>query len=178
MEIFLNTSNKGKLDEFKKLFSAYGISLKPSYTDLAEIDSDPISVIVHKVSSLNEHCLVDDTSLEVEGCKLGVNIRWFIEELDKHIGKQATWTVLLAYKQDGRVYLYEGKVIGKIVQPKGEGGFSFDRYFLPACQDLTLAQSKPDKVNARAIAVENFVNKNFIQIHKPITSWQGPWQSK
>ncbi|MFK7823532.1 MAG: non-canonical purine NTP pyrophosphatase [Oligoflexales bacterium] len=176
MDFYLNTSNKGKLAEFEKLFALHGLSLKSGTLDLPEIDADPMSVIVHKASSLDENCLVDDTSLDVEGTKIGVNIRWLLNNLQLHLGKRATWTVLLGHKKDQKVNIYKGEVHGLIVKPQGDEGFGFDPYFCPKGRSETLAQSKPHDVNARAIAVENFVTKRIYQVHKPITDWRGSWQ--
>ncbi|NRA43576.1 MAG: non-canonical purine NTP pyrophosphatase [Oligoflexales bacterium] len=176
MDVFLNTSNKGKLAEFQQLFAQFGISLQASNHDLAEIAADPISVMAHKASCLQDLCLVDDTSLEVEGAEVGINIRWLLKDLQNHLGKKATWTVLLGHKKGGKVYLYQGQIEGSIVSPQGEGGFGFDPYFQPVGSTKTLAQHKPPQLNARALAVADFVNQKVFQIHKPIENWQGEWQ--
>ena len=178
MDVCLNTSNKGKLAEFKQLFAKYGISLKSSAIDLAEIDADPIKVLVHKASSLKDECLVDDTSLEVEGADIGVNIKWLLTDLPKYLQRKATWTVFLGHKKGGLIYLYKGQIHGTIVNSQGHGGFGFDPYFMPVGHQQTLAQAKPPEVNARAEAVRNFVNQNVYQTHKPIIKWEGSWQQE
>ncbi len=72
---FLNTSNPGKLKEFERLFGQHGASLQTTYVDLEEIDADPITVAVHKASQLEEGVIIEDTSLEIEGADVGMNIR-------------------------------------------------------------------------------------------------------
>ena len=59
----LNTSNQGKRSEFQRLFAQHGLSLTTQQIDLKEIDSDPVTVVVHKASQLEEEVLVEDTSL-------------------------------------------------------------------------------------------------------------------
>ncbi|WP_068468777.1 non-canonical purine NTP pyrophosphatase [Candidatus Protochlamydia phocaeensis] len=172
----LNTSNKGKLEEFQRLFAKHGQTLHASDEDLNEIDADPIRVIAHKASQLGENILVEDTTLEIEGASIGVNIRWLLDHLPRYIGRKAQWIVLLAYRQGEKVFIYKGNLSGTIVEPKGSGGFGFDPVFLPERAEETLAQSKPDAFNARAKAVEALLKGEPWVIHPCIKTWQGPWQ--
>ncbi|MDB2613949.1 non-canonical purine NTP pyrophosphatase [Chlamydiales bacterium] len=172
----INTSNKGKLKEYQRLFSKYQMDLKISEIDLDEVDADPITVIAHKASQLEEGILVEDTSLEVDGADIGVNIRWLLDSLDQFENKKAIWTTLLGYRKGNKIYIFKGEVVGTIVYPQMDGGFGFDPYFLPEGSTKTLAAEKPDHHNARALAVENLVNKNCFQIEEAIFDWNGPWQ--
>jgi inosine/xanthosine triphosphate pyrophosphatase family protein len=174
--IVLNTSNKGKENEFRRLFALYGISLEVKHKDLHEIDADHLTVCAHKASQLEENILVEDTSLEIEEACVGVNVRWLLESLSQYIGKKAVWRTLLAYQENGLIYIFEGKVTGVIVQSKGKGGFGFDPFFLPDNSTLTLAEDKPDSVNARAKAIEAFVERRLFSIVSPLINWEGPWQ--
>lgn len=172
----LNTSNKGKLREFQEFFAKHGAELNASEVDLKEIDADPISVVVHKASQIGNEIIVEDTSLDIENADVGVNVRWLLDNLSTYSGRKAHWRVLLAYLKDGSVYVYEGKVDGTIVFPRGEGGFGFDPVFLPDGKSETLAQSKPSEVNARAKAVEALMQGKTAAILPPITKWDGNWQ--
>jgi len=164
------------LKEFRVLFEEEGIDLQVSNHDLKEIVASPIHVVIQKASQLDKNIIVEDTSLEVEGEDVGINIRWLLDNLSKFEGKKAIWTVLLAYqKEDGRVYVYQGQVKGVIVKPKGQG-FGFDPFFKPDGSHFTLAESKPNSVNARAIAVKNFAKDRFITSDYPILDWKGDWQ--
>jgi hypothetical protein len=49
--------------------------------------------------------------------------------------------------------IYEGITEGTLVHPAGDSNFGFDPIFKPNGSDKTLAQDKPDSVNARAKAV-------------------------
>lgn len=172
----LNTSNTGKFEEFKSLFAKHNNTLETTHVDLREIDADPIKVIAHKASQL-ENVLVEDTSLDIEGASVGVNIRWLLDHLGEYAGRKAEWTVLLAYAQGDQVYIYKGKVEGTIVIPKGTTGFGFDPVFLPNGATQTLAEAKPDSVNARAKAVDALLKNDLFMQHPLIKDWEGRWQN-
>lgn len=172
----INSSNKGKLREFQQYFAAYGVELHVTEIDLKEISADPVTVVVHKASQIGEEILVEDTSLDIEGEEVGINVRWLIDHVSSFVNRQATHRVLLAYLKAGFVYVYEAKVEGKIVLPKGSNGFGFDPVFLPNGAEETLAQAKPFAVNARAKVVEAFMNSSPLAVLPAITEWNGPWQ--
>lgn len=175
----LNTSNPGKLAEFQRLFAKYNHDMTNTKDDLDEVLSDPLTVIAQKASAVNQgkgQVLVEDTSLDIEGEDVGVNIRWLLSNLDKYEGKQASWTVLLAFREKDVIFVSKGEVKGKIVQKRGDEGFGFDPYFLPEGAEKTLAQDKPDTVNARALAVDAMMNHEYEAITDAIDEWDGPWQ--
>lgn len=172
----LNTSNKGKLLEFEQYFAEYGMTLTATEIDIKEIVADPLTVVVHKASQIGEEILVEDTSLDVEGAEVGINVRWLLDHLSTFVGQKASQRVLLAYLKKGLVYVYEAKVDGTIVLPRGSGGFGFDPIFLPNGSDETLAQAKPFAVNARAKVVEAFVKGPPSVVTPAMTHWNGPWQ--
>lgn len=172
----LATSNQGKINEFRNLFEKYGMKLDSVHVDLDEIHADPISVVVHKASHVDEGVFVEDTSLDVEGAEVGVNVRWMFDHLQMLNGRKACWRVLLAYRKCDHVYVYEGSVDGKIVPPSGTGGFGFDSIFLPDGYHQTLAHAKPEDVDARSHVVKAFIANKPIAVRDPITHWDGPWQ--
>lgn len=174
----LNTSNTGKYDEFKRLFAEYGYDLETTHTDLKEIDADPLTVIAHKASQLEENILVEDTSLEIVGSSVGIHVRWLMDHLSEYTGRQAHWKVLLAYRKNNKVFIYKGSISGMIVEPQGENGFGFDPIFLPEGATQTLAETKPNQFNARAKAVEALI-KNKVWMTSPlIKEWSGAWQQE
>lgn len=172
----LNTSNQGKFEEFKRLFAQHGSQLETSHFDLAEIDADPVTVITHKASQVEEEVLVEDTSLEIENATVGIHVRWLLDHLPECVGRKALWTVLLAYRKADEINIYRGVVSGIIVLPRGEAGFGFDPVFLPEGARETLAQSKPDLYNARAKAVEALFKEDVWLKRAPLRDWKGPWQ--
>ena len=172
----INTSNPGKLEEFKRLFSAYGCTLEATHVDLREIDADPITVVAHKASQMDDDILIEDTSLAIDGASIGVHIRWLLDHLNEYIGHAAKWSVLLAFRKREQIYIYKGSISGNIVSPRGSAGFGFDPVFLPDGAKHTLAEAKPDTYNARSIAVEQLIKNNTWSTHALIDHWNGPWQ--
>jgi inosine/xanthosine triphosphate pyrophosphatase family protein len=169
----LNTSNHNKFREFCE----YGLQgVHRTEIDLPEPNSDPITVVAYKASSVPPKTIIEDTSLDVEGAEIGVNVRWMLDRLDKFVGKKAVITTLLAVlEDDGKVYIYEGKLTGKIVNPSG-GGFGFDSVFLPDGSNKTLGEEKPKHISARYKAVQNFLNRRVHDIVSPIENWDGEMQ--
>lgn len=172
MKYTLNTSNPNKLREFREL----GLQgLKATRIDMPEPNSDPLTVIRYKASMAGPYVIVEDTSFDVEGVDIGVNIRWLIGTLDQHVGKRATFRVLLGVLEEGLVYVYEGVVKGKLVEPRGKG-FGFDPFFLPEKARYTLGESKPPQFNARAKAIRNFKARKPLMKLKPLKKWEGEFQ--
>jgi XTP/dITP diphosphohydrolase len=173
----LNTSNKGKLKEFESLFAKYGFQIEATQIDLKEIDSDHLSVVSHKASQLDENVLVEDTSLEIEGASVGINVRWVLDHLSDFIGRKAEWVVLLAYRKRDQIMIFRGIVHGSIVEPRNVSeGFGFDPVFLPDGTSKTLSESKPFEVNARAKAVEALIKNDIFMTKPALYDWEGPWQ--
>lgn len=166
----------GKFAEYKLLLGKYGVTLEATHNDLPEIDADPITVVTHKASQLDEYILVDDTSLEVEGAAVGVNVRWLLQNLPDFEGQRAIWTSLIAYHEKDSVLIFRGVTLGVIVKPRGISGFGFDPVFLPEGQLATLAESKPDFINARAKAVDALMEGNVYKKLPVFREWNGKWQ--
>jgi len=173
----LNTSNPGKFEEFKRLFDQHEYVLEASHFDLKEIDAEPAQVVAHKASQLGEDILVEDTSLDIEGASVGVNIRWLLDHLNEYEGRKAEWVVLLAFCRDNQIFIYKGSVSGTIVTPRGTTGFGFDAVFLPDGATRTLAECKPDAFNARAKAVKALIEGKLWMTQPVLKDWQGPWQN-
>lgn len=172
----INTSNPQKLEEYRRLFSDYNIALVETQVDLDEVDADPMTVIAHKVSQMGEYVLVDDTSLDVDGADVGVNIRWLIDSLDQYVGKEAVWRTLLAYREGDTVFIYKSEIEGTITEPRGEEGYGFGSMFIPKGSDYTLTEYVDDNHNARAKAVKALIRDERSAVLPAIYDWDGPWQ--
>lgn len=171
LSLKLNTSSRDKLKEFKRL----GLAELECYSvDLPEPNASPLEVIASKATQVGEMIIVEDTSLDIDGVDIGVNIKWLIDSLGQHIGRKAVFRVLLGVQRNGCIEVYAGEVQGIIVLPKGQG-FGFDPYFLPDGSERTLGEEKPDRFNARALAVTNFLNENPSDLLEPL-HWDGEWQ--
>lgn len=132
--------------------------------------------MVHKASHIGPNILVEDTSLDVEGANLGVNIKWQLHQLKDLKGRKAVWRVLLAFRQDDFVFVYEGKIKGEITDKAGESEFGFDPFFLPEESSKTLVEEKPEVVNARALAVDALFRGVLFALRPIMKTWSGPWQ--
>jgi hypothetical protein len=73
------------------------------------------------------------------------------------------------------VYLYQGTVIGTFISIETENGSTFD--FLPEGTDKSYREEKPERFDARALAVKAFIKQKPIAIQPVILEWQGPWQN-
>ena len=177
----LNTSNMKKFAEFERMFTRAGKTLTHTAVDLREIDADEVQVVAHKASCAGEGVIIEDTSFDVEGADVGVNIRWLLDNLDQHVGKAAVWRVLLAVlRAGGQVQVYEGLVHGTIVPAPPvdplRPAFGFDPVFRPLGCSKTLAEDKPDCVSARAKAVAALLADDEKCTVPAIVEWTGPWQ--
>eukprot|EP00667_Euglena_gracilis_P021862 EG_transcript_24115 len=172
----VNTSNQNKFKEFQRMFDKHGITLEATNIDLREINSEPIKVVAHKATQVGDNVIVEDTQLDVEGADVGVNVRWLMDNLGQFEGRRAVWTVLMGVKKGDLVYIYKGVVEGHIVKPRGDSNFGFDPIFQPLGQSHTLAEDKPDEVNARWLCIDNLAKDVVFARHAPITQWDGEWQ--
>eukprot|EP01004_Peranema_trichophorum_P007316 NODE_6096_length_926_cov_38.305106_g5505_i0.p1 GENE.NODE_6096_length_926_cov_38.305106_g5505_i0~~NODE_6096_length_926_cov_38.305106_g5505_i0.p1 ORF type:complete len:223 (-),score=38.95 NODE_6096_length_926_cov_38.305106_g5505_i0:187-855(-) len=172
----INTSNQNKFKEFQRMFAKYGISLDSTAIDLKEIDSTPEKVVAHKATQVGDNIIIEDTQLDVEGADVGIHVRWLMDNLTEFEGRSATWRVLLGVKRGNVVEIYEGVIKGRIVRPRGSSNFGFDSIFEPLGRTKTLAEDKPDEVNARAMAIQNLAKGKIFAKHPPIFEWHGKWQ--
>ena len=177
----LNTSNPAKLADFQKLCAPRGIVISGTTNiDLKEIDASPVEVVTHKASQLaDDRVLVEDTSLHVEGAELGVNVRWLAHEIGNLVGREALLLTLIAYRLGSVVHIFEGRVPGRLVAPRGPAipGFVINRHFLPSGQPWTLAEQSDDAINPRALALDALSLARPLCVRPCIHDWQHGWQA-
>ena len=185
-KVKLVSSNENKLTEFRR-FGLPDIEIEKG-KDLKEVNADPQTVILYKALEAGTHCMVEDTSLHIEGEEVGVNIRWLLDNLPAFNGRKAVWQVLLGYNNGVEIEIYEGFVSGRITDRFAENpqGFGFDCYFIPVGidpdQTLTLFELEQiglkDTHSARKHAVRQFL-ANKAEVKKDIQSisiWEGKYQ--
>jgi XTP/dITP diphosphohydrolase len=170
--IKVNTSNVNKLKEFRNYLGSHVIS---EVADLDEPDSDPVTVIRYKASQFDK-VIVDDTSLEVEGEKVGVNVKWMLNQLSNFVGKKAIFRCLLGIRSGNKVYVFKGEIQGTIVPKRGHS-FGFLPYFQPDGSIKTLAEDLPDEFNARFFAVEDLIHNRPYLTCDVLPIWNGEFQS-
>lgn len=173
----LNSTNASKIKEFSEIFGLFGYELETSSFTVSEIHADPISVIVHKASCLEEAVIADDSMLEIEGTRqFGIYTKYDLHLLPEMIGRKASWSVHLAVKKAQKVYVAKGSVLGSICPKTSGQDFGFDPYFKPEGQNFSLAQSKSSAYSARYLAAKNFIEKNWEAIRDVMTNWNGLYQ--
>ncbi|PLS19128.1 hypothetical protein CVD28_01600 [Bacillus sp. M6-12] len=178
----LVTSNENKLKEFQR-FGLQNIQIEKG-RDLPEVEADPFTVILYKSLEAGEQRIVEDTSLHIEGEKVGVNIRWLLDFISNFSGKKATWEVLLGVHNGETITTYQGLIHGVITDKYKEEpkGFGFDAYFIPDGSTETLydleCKGEKDLFSARKKAVEFLQNAQSIREVKiqDIPAWTGTMQ--
>jgi len=117
-------------------------------------------------------CVADDTGLEVEAlngapgvysaryagsaCIAENNITKLLKELEGETNRKARFKTVAALILDGREYLFEGIIVGKILtEKKGSDGFGYDPVFAPDSFDQSFAEMSAEHKNTishRALA--------------------------
>lgn len=110
-------------------------------------------------------CFADDTGLEVDaldgapgvhsaryatdGHDFAANNRLLLSNLAGKAERSAHFRTVIALILDGREYLFEGRVDGRIAESEaGCGGFGYDPLFVPDGFDRTFAEMTADEKNA------------------------------
>lgn len=126
-------------------------------------------------------CFADDTGLEVDaldgapgvhsaryatdGHDFAANNRLLLRNLAGAADRSAHFRTVIALILDGREYLFEGRVDGRIAESEaGCGGFGYDPLFVPEGFDKTFAEMGADEKNTishRGRAVRRLVE--FLQ---------------
>lgn len=175
--IIIASRNKGKINEFKKLFEKEGvtvISLDDLDMTIPEIEEtgatfhENAKIKAETVASIvNEPVIADDSGLVVDALngRPGVysaryageptddvkNYEKVLDELEavEEKNRTARFVAVLALSRPGEETLFfEGTCEGKIAyEPKGEHGFGYDPIFIPDGYDVTMAQLTEDEKN-------------------------------
>jgi len=172
MTLFFVTGNRGKLLEVQ----AFLPNVVQLDVDLPEIqDLDARQIIREKLcaarSAVATGLLVEDTSLYCR-CLNGLPgplIKWFLQalgdeglsEMIQRLGdNRAEAKTIIGYADPGAdLHFFEGVIAGRIVSPRGDQGFGWDRIFQPDGSEQTFAEMSPTEKNAcsmRRLALEAF----------------------
>lgn len=171
--MLINTSNTSKQKEFSKFLNVDNFTS----IDLPEIKSkNKCLVSAHKALMSGDGILIDDTALEISGANVGTDIKWLLSNIDSFSGRDASFYCTLAIKHGKTISVFQGRVLGKIVTSKGTG-FGFDNNFLPFKANKTLGQYKPNKYNARFLAIQNFKKGVIKRTYTNLKQWTGDWQN-
>lgn len=169
-EIWVATSNKGKLNEFRNLLLDKGVSIK-SNKDLATYaspveDGDSFEanarIKAKSMAAIKKGCWVigEDSGLEVDGLDKnpgiysaryagdnasdGENNAKVLKMLKirSPLKREARFRcVMVAYSPESEEFVFEGTVEGTISEKvRGTEGFGYDVIFIPDGEDKTFAE--------------------------------------
>ena len=159
--ILFITGNENKLREAREILSEEKIINEN--IDLPELQEEPIKIVEEKtklaVKMLKKPVIVDDTNLRFNALNglPGPYIKDFLHGLGREglyklltgfEDKSAEAVALIGYGELGtEVKVFEGKVSGTIVNPRGESNFGWDSIFLPDGHDKTYAEMNAEEKN-------------------------------
>jgi inosine triphosphate pyrophosphatase len=161
------TSNANKLIEFQQIMGTESFIESLSLPDLPELQGEPDEITRKKceiAASLvkdSTPVIVDDTCLcfnAMQGLP-GPYIKWFLEKIgreglnqmlagfsDKSAYAMCTFGFCDPLKNDGKVFLFEGRTEGTIVPARGDK-FGWDPIFQPEGYDQTYAEMSNELKN-------------------------------
>lgn len=170
MDLWVGTTNSGKLNEFKSLLSEKGLNIRsvseianyssPPETGLTFVDNARIKARTLKAMRPRVWVVADDSGLEVEGLNNlpGVHSARYAGEkasdaennakvlrmlsIRSAINRKATLRcVLVAFDPDGNEHVIDGKIEGTIAEKvRGSAGFGYDHIFIPGGETKTFGE--------------------------------------
>ena len=183
MKLVFATNNAHKLEEIKEMLGSQHeiVSLKeiqchediPEEQDTLEGNALQKARYIHEKYGLD--CFADDTGLEIKalnnapgvysaryaggkGHDAQANMLKLLHELEGKENRKAQFRTAISLILDGKNYLFEGIIKGKIIKEKrGESGFGYDPVFQPEGYDKTFAELGNDiknKISHRALAIQ------------------------
>ncbi len=173
------TSNPNKLSELSELLEC---DLASFALDLQEIQTTDLHQLVkYKLQQAYEHVqapvIVEDTSLYFEAWNElpGPLVKWFLKNLGlsglvralaEFNNNTAKAVCCLGFTTDGeKINLFEGKVEGVIVEPRGSQHFGWDAIFQPSGHQRTFGEMSPQEkhqISPRGAAATKF--KHFLAL--------------
>ena len=156
------TTNAGKLHEAREYLAAVVGDVDQFDYDYVEVQSDDLAEIAaHGASeayeAAGEPVIVDDSGLFVDA--LGgfpgpyssyvydtIGIERVADLALAEADRGARFRAVVAYCDGDRVETFEGVVLGRIVAPRGEGGFGYDPIF--EHDGTTFAEMDTERKNA------------------------------
>ncbi|OII72716.1 uncharacterized protein cubi_01666 [Cryptosporidium ubiquitum] len=167
--------NKKKSEEFLKILNGK-IDI-----EVVDIDCSPEEITIHKCKSAYERIkkpvFVEDTSLCFNAYNglPGPYVKWFLKSvgaqglynmLEAYQNKSAYAVTLIGYYDETKMsepIIFEGKIDGEIVKPRGEKGFSWDPIFKPNGYTSTFSEMD--------IAVKNQISHRYQCLMKVLVSY-------
>ena len=179
MNLNFVTSNSNKYRELSELLEC---NLSHIRFDLQDIQTTDLHELVKfKLRQAFEHVqapvIVEDTSLYFEAWNAlpGPLVKFFLKNiglsgmvkaLDEFSNNSAVAVCCLGFTNDGEsTHLFEGKVKGNIVEPRGSQHFGWDAIFLPTGYQRTFGEMsslEKHQISPRGAAAKKF--KDFLTL--------------
>ena len=140
------TTNAGKVREAREYLDGIATVERLDY-EYAEIQSDDLATIAARGAreaheTADAPVIVDDSGLFVDGLggfpgpyssyvedRLGIERVWRLAEAESERDRRAQFRCAIAYADGDTAETFLGRVRGRIVAPRGEGGFGYDPIF-------------------------------------------------
>lgn len=170
------TGNQGKLKEWRRMLPPE-ISVESIDIDLPEIQStDTIKIATEKVKRayelIGKPVIVDDVSaglVKLKGLP-GPFIKYFLDAIGQDAlyklagkeGEKAILSCTIAYFDGQTLITAKGTTEGRVVAPRGENNFGFDKVVIPDGQLKTYGEMTPeekDQVSHRSKAIKDLLSK-------------------
>ena len=172
VDIFISSTNKGKLNEIRKMvpegfvfkgLSDLGFEGEIPETGLTfEENARQKATFVAEKYQIN--CLSDDSGLEVAalGGAPGVysaryagpqatdqqNVEKLMREMAGNVERKARFVCFMCLIINEKEYIFEGELQGRIAEsPRGQSGFGYDPVFIPEGDTRTLAEMTIEEKN-------------------------------
>jgi XTP/dITP diphosphohydrolase len=188
MEIIFASNNLYKIREINNilgnsftLLSLQDLNIKEEIPENEmTLEGNALHKARHIFKTTGKNVFADDTGLEVEALdgRPGVhsarfagenkdsdaNIEKLLSLLENEPNRNARFRTVIALILDGKEYLFEGTVTGKIIKyRRGKQGFGYDPVFIPDGKSVTFAEmdlKEKNKISHRARAFEKL--KHFL----------------
>jgi XTP/dITP diphosphohydrolase len=161
MTIRFVTSNEGKVEEAREYLTEAVEQVNYDYTEIQSDDLAEIAVAgaeeAFEATGGDDPVVVDDSGLFVDALggfpgpysayvedTVGVERVWKLTEQEDN--RRARFRGVVAYYDGERAETFEGAVPGRIVAPRGDGGFGYDPIF--EHEGETLAEMSTERKNA------------------------------
>jgi len=179
-QVIFATGNKGKATYATKLL---GFEVVHQALDLPEIQSLDLRDIIglklqRAFEIIQKPVLVEDVSLEFEalGKLPGPFVKFFIDQIGLESmcrmldgkSRKCTARCIIGYKDADTVKFFEGVRYGEVAQkPTGDGGFGYDKIFIPDGYKTTRANMNKRDDEATYLQLKRWdLVRDFLNSHK------------
>lgn len=163
MELHFATGNPHKVEEASRILDDVTVEqldaevIEPQEVSLAEVARFKVEQALQQSQLLESYIMADDSGLFIDALDgfPGILSSPFYHQVGKERlldlvdegERTARFRAAIAlYVPDtGKIEVFEGNCEGKLVKPRGDGGFGYDPMFLPEDHEQTFAEDPEHK---------------------------------